>query len=92
MIPAIKDKYPVQTVPVNDWIEELENIKNPSDEDVREKPALKILDFYRGLAGGKEMLSAEISVSRTKEASKTMAALGPINRDEMMNWLNQWNF
>ncbi|PLB54119.1 NRPS-like enzyme [Aspergillus steynii IBT 23096] len=92
MIPAIQDKYPVEAVPMNQWIEELENIKSPSDDDVREKPALKLLDFYNGLAGGKEMLSAEISVSRTKEASKTMAALGPISRDEMMNWLNQWDF
>ncbi|KAH8432734.1 putative NRPS-like enzyme [Aspergillus melleus] len=92
IIPAIQDRYSVEPVPINDWIKELENIKNPSDEDVRQKPALKLLDFYRGLAGGKEMLSAEIGVSRTKEASKTMASLGPIHRVEMANWLNQWDF
>lgn len=63
MIPSIQDKYPVKAVPINEWIQDLENIKNPSEEDVRQKPALKLLDFYRGLAGGKIMLSAEIGAS-----------------------------
>ncbi|GMG10790.1 unnamed protein product [Aspergillus oryzae] len=92
LIPAIESKYNTQTVPFGEWISDLESIKNPSDQDVREKPALKLLDFYRGLSSAGGMLSADISVERTKEASETMRGLGPISAELMENWMEQWGF
>ncbi|KAB8226591.1 hypothetical protein BDV33DRAFT_197585 [Aspergillus novoparasiticus] len=92
LIPAIESKYNTQTVPFGEWISDLESIKNPSDQDVREKPALKLLDFYRGLLSAEAMLSADISVERTKVASETMKGLGPISVGLMENWIEQWGF
>ena len=92
LIPAIESKYSTETVPFSEWISDLESIKNPSDQDVREKPALKLLDFYRGLSSAEGMLSADVSVERTKEASETMRGLGPISAELMENWIEQWGF
>ncbi|KAE8375247.1 hypothetical protein BDV26DRAFT_299832 [Aspergillus bertholletiae] len=92
LIPAIECKYKTKTVPFSEWIRDLESIKNPSDQDVRDKPALKLLDFYRGLASDEGLLSATISVERTKEASETMRGLGPVSAELMEIWIEQWGF
>src|SRR5437879_5917566 len=68
LIPAVQAKYNVQSVPLTAWCDELASIKNPSEQDMREKPALKLLDFYQGLSGEAAM-SAPIDVQRTREAS-----------------------
>ena len=91
LIPAIQDKYPVKVVSLEDWLDELEAISDPSEQEVREKPALKMLQFYRGLTSD-STLSAEISVAQAKQASKTMAMLGPVSRAQMSNWIDQWGF
>lgn len=81
----------MQPVSFTEWCDELASIKNPSDQEVREKPALKLLDFYRGLSTDQAM-SAPFETEMTQKASETMAALGPVTSDLMMNWLNQWQF
>jgi hypothetical protein len=79
-------------VSFDEWIKELEGIKNPSDQEIRDKPALKLLDFYRGLTSTEGMLSADVSVKRTKEVSEAMRGLGPVTNDLMANWIGQWGF
>ncbi|KAJ5897984.1 hypothetical protein N7504_008272 [Penicillium tannophilum] len=91
LIPAIQDKYPVKVVSLEDWLDELEAISDPSEQEVLEKPALKMLQFYQGLTSD-STLSAEISVAQAKQASKTMAMLGPVSRAQMSNWIDQWGF
>lgn len=91
LVPAIEARYPgIEVIPLDTWLDELEAIKTPSESEVREKPALKLLDFYRGLAG--EVLSAEISVEQTRGGSQTMEGLGAVTPELMGNWLNQWSF
>lgn len=93
LLPAIQAVYPVQVVPIAEWINELDKIENPTAEQIQEKPALKLLDFYRALADGEEgALSVPIDVAPTKEASKTMSSLGAISGDLMGNWVAQWGF
>lgn len=91
LIPAVQKHYPVRPVEFSDWIQELESIENPSDEDIAAKPALKLLDFYHGLSGD-GALSAPLEVGRTKEASATMRSLGPVDEKLMDTWLKQWSF
>ncbi|KAJ9194745.1 hypothetical protein DTO164E3_7166 [Paecilomyces variotii] len=91
LIPAVQKHYPVKPVEFSDWIQELESIENPSDEDIAAKPALKLLDFYHGLSGD-GALSAPLEVGRTKEASATMRSLGPVDEKLMDTWLKQWAF
>jgi thioester reductase-like protein len=91
MMPVIKTKYDdVQSVALEEWLHELGAVQSPTEAEVRAKPALKLLDFYRGLTGN--ALSMEVSVERAQKASLTMAKLGPVTADLLANWLEQWKF
>lgn len=90
LLPAIQDYYPVQPVELSDWIKDLESISNLSAENIATKPALKLLDFYRGLVEGAGALSAQIDLTKTKQGSKTMRSLGPVSGVLMANWCRQW--
>lgn len=84
--------YPVRPVTMNEWISDLDSIQNPSDQDIFEKPALKLLEFYRGLANNSEALSVPLHIDSARKASQTMACLEPVSHAQMLNWLQQWNF
>lgn len=84
--------HPVRAVTLNEWVNELGSIQNPSDKDILEKPALKLLDFYRGLANNFEALSVPLRVSNAQKASQTMECLQSVSHAQMLNWLQQWNF
>lgn len=93
LIPAIQKQYQVEPVDYSSWVSELESIRNPTSTDVAEKPALKLLDFYRGLADESHAAgSADLDVQKAKEASATMRSLQPISAPLMANWLQQWRF
>lgn len=92
LIPAIQEMHPARAVTLNEWLNELDSIQNPSDKDILEKPALKLLDFYRGLANNSEVLSVPLRVSNSQKASQTMACLQPVSHAQMLNWLQQWSF
>lgn len=74
------------------WIEELKQIKSPTREDLANKPALKLLSFYQSLVEGQGVLSVPLEIEHTKAASATMRSLPPITPDMMANWLKQWAF
>ncbi|KAJ5298611.1 arsenate reductase (Arc2) [Penicillium atrosanguineum] len=93
LIPAIRERYQVKPVDFSAWVAELESIQNPSSIDVAEKPALKLLSFYRGLVDESHAaMAVPLDVSKAKEASETMRSLGPISAPLMSNWLQQWQF
>ncbi|KAJ5947051.1 acetyl-CoA synthetase-like protein [Penicillium verhagenii] len=93
LIPAIQQKYNVEPVEFAAWVAELESVESPSSADVAEKPALKLLSFYRGLVDDTNAaMSVALDVQKTKEASKTMNSLQPISAPLMANWLKQWQF
>ncbi|KAJ5678651.1 acetyl-CoA synthetase-like protein [Penicillium macrosclerotiorum] len=93
LIPAIQSKYHVDPVEFSTWVAELESIQNPTSADVNEKPALKLLPFYRGLVEeGHAAMSVPLDVQRAKDASATMRSMGPISPQLMLNWLEQWRF
>jgi hypothetical protein len=82
----------VSVVTLAEWVKELEYIRNPSAQDLAEEPALKLLSFYQALARSAGVPNAGISVENSKQASRTMASLGPVSLAQMSNWLNQWDF
>lgn len=95
LIPAVQRYYPhVQPVSLSTWVSELEQLSatNPSEDEVAAKPALKLLDFYRGLLHTEGGLSSPIEQRQTKEGSATMRKLGPVDQPLMENWLRQWAF
>ncbi|KAL1860034.1 putative NRPS-like protein biosynthetic cluster [Paecilomyces lecythidis] len=92
LIPAIQDKYNVEPVEFSAWVAGLDNIQNPSTKDISEKPALKLMSFYRELEDERSKLAVPLDVLRAKAASATMRSLEPISPSLMRNWLQQWNF
>ncbi|KAJ5085572.1 hypothetical protein N7532_010343 [Penicillium argentinense] len=93
LVPTIQQKYDVTPVDFSAWVAELEGISKPTNSEVAEKPALKLLSFYRGLVDGAHgAMSVPLDVQKAKQASKTMEALGPVSASLMQNWLEQWNF
>lgn len=93
LIPAIQEIFDVEPVGLKEWVAELERIENPSSADIADKPALKLLPFYRALADEMNAaMSVALDVSRSKASSTRMRALEPISPALMKNWLSQWRF
>ncbi|RDW80997.1 putative NRPS-like enzyme [Aspergillus mulundensis] len=88
---SASSQVPVTPTPLAIWLNELEKIKNPTDDDIADKPALKLLPFFRGLTSG-ETLTAEISTDKAQAASGTMAALKGVDGGLIKNWIRQWGF
>ncbi|KAJ5408352.1 hypothetical protein N7509_002235 [Penicillium cosmopolitanum] len=93
LLPVIKQKYDVKPVEFKEWVADLESIQNPTSAEVADKPALKLLSFYRGLVDEEHgAMSVPLDVKEARQASRTMEALGPISAPLMQNWLEQWQF
>jgi len=93
LIPAVTTHFTdVQPIDLATWISTLEAIKTPTEEDLQDKPALKILDFFNGILAGAEAESHPLETKKTQEASETMQKLKPIDVDIMNAWMRQWKF
>ncbi|KAJ5736726.1 acetyl-CoA synthetase-like protein [Penicillium malachiteum] len=93
LVPAIQQRYDVEPVDFSAWVAELTSIQNPTSVDLVEKPALKLLGFYRGLGDeNNAAMSVALDVTRSREASGSMKSLEPISAQLMSNWLDQWQF
>lgn len=80
----------VQVVPFEEWLNALQSVAEP---DLEALPALKILDFYRGLAAEAALPASgrvAYETGRGTANSATMAGLGPIDGAAMATWLQQW--
>lgn len=79
---------------MSQWIAELGKIQEPTDEQLKAIPGLKLLPFYhrllKGPSGEKNALT--LDVHQAQEISKTMRILEPISPELMDNWLRQWDF
>ncbi|PGH13106.1 hypothetical protein AJ80_06478 [Polytolypa hystricis UAMH7299] len=94
LIPAITKHFPIDVVDPRTWIASLEAIKNPTQSDLQDKPALKILDFFRGVFAESEgdANHAVLETQKTQEASMAMQRLQPIDQGIMDTWMSQWKF
>ncbi|KKZ67205.1 hypothetical protein EMCG_07103 [[Emmonsia] crescens] len=95
LIPAIEKHFPLEIVNPRKWIADLDAITNPTQSDLQDKPALKILDFFRGAFTGEGQgfsKPAALDTQRTQAASMTMQRLKPIDHDILNTWMLQWRF
>lgn len=91
LIPAVTKYFDMEPVDLQTWIGTLESFANPAESDLKDKPALKILDFFKGISlSGKAGPWTE--TTRTQAASKTLRCLKAIDGPLMENWMNQWKF
>ena len=91
LIPAITKYCNVQKVDFQDWIQTLESFTKLTEHDLMDKPALKLLDFFKAIARVKEPGPWTETV-KTQLASKTLKNLKAIDASLMENWMKQWSF
>jgi len=72
----------------DEWIQAVEGSAD-NKEPLRERPTLKILEFTKGALGGD---AQKYETGNAKAASGTFAALGPVTREWMGVWLEQWGY
>ncbi|GJF00095.1 acetyl-CoA synthetase-like protein [Phanerochaete sordida] len=96
----------VRAVPVQEWAAQLEaHAKNPSAEDLVEMPALKLIDFFRGLAGAagpgagagdastaapEGPLDLTFETAALLQSSAAMRAIQPMVEDNARAWVRFW--
>ncbi|KAJ5090943.1 hypothetical protein N7532_009627 [Penicillium argentinense] len=92
LIPAVT-KYceDVEPVDVHTWIKTLESFTNPTESDLKDKPALKILDFFKAITFS-DQAGPSTETTKTQAASKTLRDLKEIDASLFENWMRQWNF
>ncbi|KAI4730884.1 acetyl-CoA synthetase-like protein [Aureobasidium sp. EXF-10728] len=95
LVPAIVDFYAsegssIAVVEFSEWLEEIKGLE-VTEENMRNIPGLKLLDFYEGLAAEEGSLP-RLATERTAEASVTLRKLGPVDQALMVNWCRQWQF
>lgn len=81
-----------RVVSLREWIGALEDVDANDPRELTSMPAVKILEFYRGFEGAGSVTELKYSMDHGIEASKTMAALPPVNDEWMDIWLDQWGY
>ena len=81
----------MEVVDIKTWIQTLESFTSPTESDLRDKPALKILDFFKAISTTDEA-GPWTETTKTQAASKTLRKLRAIDAPLMENWMNQWDF
>ena len=94
LIPTIRSRFGTEAkiVPTEEWIQALRNSKGDDKDELATKPALKILDFYVGLAEAGGVLTQRYETGKGVEDSETMERLSGVKREWMEGWLDQWDF
>ncbi|CAG8019901.1 unnamed protein product [Penicillium nalgiovense] len=91
LIPAVTKYFDMEPVDIKTWIETLESFTNPTESDLQNKSALKILDFFKAISFADEA-GPWTETIKTQAASKTLQRLGAIDASLMENWIRQWKF
>lgn len=91
LIPAVTKYFDVEPVDVHTWIKTLESFTNPTESDLKDKPALKILDFFKAITYSDEA-GPSTETTKTQIASKTLRELKGIDASLFENWMKQWSF
>ncbi|KAJ5321437.1 Male sterility NAD-binding [Penicillium atrosanguineum] len=91
LIPAVTKFFDMEEVDIKTWIQTLESFTSPTERDLQDKPALKILDFFKAISFADEA-GPWTETTKTQVASKTLRKLGAIDLPLMENWMKQWDF
>lgn len=93
----ISSTLQVPLVPYADWLAKLEACLSagsyPEAEDMHQYPALRLLEFFRGVINreDKEPLGmARLDVMKALRASPTLETIVPLNPEWSSKWLQSW--
>lgn len=97
MIPIIKDAIGegdcLEGVALADWISQVEQTDLNDQDKVESRPAVKILDFFRGVEDRQGVtVTNEIAFSteEAKRSSQVLRALGPVQDEWLCRWIKDW--
>lgn len=85
----------LEEVPIVDWVSELEKTDLNAKEEVVAKPAVKILDFFKGVGERQGVTVANgiaFSTEEAKKSSKVMLGLDPVKDEWLQKWIKDWGF
>lgn len=90
LVEAIRELQPAavfEIVSLPEWVQKLRQVSIPSSADIPKLPALRLLDFYRGLGIGVE------SMSCTNERARVVSGLqlAPLEKAQLVLWSKTWN-
>ncbi|KZP16286.1 putative aminoadipate reductase [Athelia psychrophila] len=89
-------------VPFSEWFERLEQrSKNADANEIAKIPAIKLLEFFRGMAAADEVMRkygrtdleagvASLSTFKSQAASQTMAEVQPMGVEDSQRWVDYW--
>lgn len=102
LLPAILSHLPPTTkpIPLTDWVLKLETSTSASasasdpEHTLKQNPALKLLDFFAGLAGmdkgGRSMVV--LDTASTAGKSGTLRGVRAVGGEEVGRWMGGWGF
>jgi len=82
----------LKVAPFHEWVEELKKVDANDVVKAKNIPAVKIIDFFEGLASAKMMESLRFRTENGRRESKTMRKLTAVQKEWMEVWLDQWDF
>jgi len=91
-------------IPFKEWVARLEEkSKTAKDDDLKKIPAVKLLDFFRGIAMNNEDFAkakdgvfesgglAIFQTEKAQEISRTMRSLRQVGNEDAKQWVGYWN-
>ncbi|KAI9820172.1 MAG: putative NRPS-like protein biosynthetic cluster [Pycnora praestabilis] len=84
-------KAEMRVVSFTDWVDAVE-ASSSNLQDIDKNPALKLLDFYKGLEHTADRVLPTLATETTGKDSETLRGLGPVCEEWMGIWMKQWGF
>ena len=84
-------KDQVEAVDFSTWLEALKKSAAKA-EDVKQNPAIKLMDFFEGMETHAKDPVAELETAETQRRSETLRGLEAVGNEWMGVWLKQWQF
>jgi len=79
---------------MEDWVRHLQEVgaSKEGSEDVEQYPALRLLDFFQGLANSEQGVQCSFGTGLSVKRSAAMAELAPVDGGLMKKWCEGWEF
>ncbi|KAI8631702.1 acetyl-CoA synthetase-like protein [Xylariaceae sp. FL1651] len=87
LVPWATESLNIKPVSFEEWLQRLEDCKDEL-QDIEKNPAIKLVEFYR--KASKSNAARRMMTWRAAEASKTLREMGPVNRQWIAAWTEQW--
>jgi thioester reductase-like protein len=81
-----------RVVPLKEWVATVRQLGGRNTDEASARPALKIIDFFEGMAEADHTASATYQTEHGRTASKTLSRLPAVKPEWMRIWLEQWKF